>query len=99
MECVLHWFTGWSDFQKADFMKDLLDKLLPDNMESIFNSMGAMKVEDKAPSIFKCQLKLFADWFAQWTDPQRNAFLIKLRVLDSQFVIKFEEEAQRLSSN
>ncbi|XP_005112416.1 uncharacterized protein C14orf119 [Aplysia californica] len=98
MECVAHWFTGWSPLQKQDFMKDLLDKLIPNNVDSLFDSMNSLGVSDKPPSIYKCQLKLFGDWFSEWTDAERNTFVLKLQVLDPGFVAKFNEEASRLSN-
>ena len=72
-------------------------RLIPNNMESIFDSMNSLEVRDKPPSIFQCQLKLFSDWFSRWEDKERNAFMLKLQVLDSQFVARFNEEANRLS--
>ncbi|BFZ07634.1 hypothetical protein BsWGS_10673 [Bradybaena similaris] len=97
MQCVTHWFSGWSAFQKQDFQKDLLDKLVPNNMDTLFDSMKSMGVKDKPPSIFQCQLKLFSEWFSQWTDSERNAFLLKLQVLDPDFVANFNKEADRLA--
>ncbi|RUS77769.1 hypothetical protein EGW08_014474 [Elysia chlorotica] len=98
MQCVTHWFKSWSPFQKQDFLKDLLDKLVPNNIDSLFDSMKSLGVSDRLPSIFQCQLKLFSEWFSEWSDAERNDFLLKLRVVDSDFVNRFEEEAHKLTS-
>ena len=66
-------------------------------MDSLFDSMNSLDVSNKPPSIFKCQLRLFSDWFSHWTDQERNAFMLRLRVLDAGFVIRFNEKADSLS--
>lgn len=98
IQCVTHWFSGWSLMQKQDFLKDLLDKLVPDNVDTLFDSMKGLGVQDRPPSIFECQLKLFTEWFAEWSDSERNDFLLRLRTLDSEFVKSFEEEVQKLTA-
>ncbi|GFS24754.1 chromosome 14 open reading frame 119 [Elysia marginata] len=98
IQCVTHWFKSWSPFQKQDFLKDLLDKLVPNNLDTLFDSMKGLGVSDRPPSIFQCQLKLFSEWFGEWNDAERNDFLLRLRGLDSEFVKTFEEEAQKLTS-
>uniref|UniRef100_A0A0B7BUX4 Uncharacterized protein n=1 Tax=Arion vulgaris TaxID=1028688 RepID=A0A0B7BUX4_9EUPU len=99
MQCVTHWFSGWSEIQKQDFQKDLLDKLIPTNVSTLFDSMKSLGVSDRPPSIFQCQLKLFSQWFSCWTDAHRNVFLLKLQVLDPGFVASFNKEAERLAQN
>ncbi|KAL3874976.1 hypothetical protein ACJMK2_037922 [Sinanodonta woodiana] len=95
MQCVLHWFDGWSKMQKEDFLKDLADKAVPDNVETLFESMRYMDVRDRPPSIFQCQLKLFTQWFDGWTDKERNDFMIQLQQLDPSFVAEFNEHVSR----
>ncbi|KAK0050755.1 hypothetical protein Bpfe_019879 [Biomphalaria pfeifferi] len=85
--------------QKEDFLKDLLDKLVPNNIDTLFDSMKSLGVGDKPPSIFQCQLKLFSEWFSQWTDSERNDFMIKLHSIDASFMAKFNSEASRLTQN
>ncbi|XP_059148309.1 uncharacterized protein C14orf119-like isoform X4 [Physella acuta] len=89
MECVSHWFRSWTTYQKEDFLKDLLNRLVPNYLDSLFSSMGALKVKDKPPSIFECQLKLFDQWFSQWTDADRSNFIIQLQCIDPDFVAHF----------
>ncbi|XP_059148307.1 uncharacterized protein C14orf119-like isoform X3 [Physella acuta] len=82
-------FRSWTTYQKEDFLKDLLNKLVPNYLDSLFSSMGALKVKDKPPSIFECQLKLFDQWFSQWTDADRSNFIIQLQCIDPDFVAHF----------
>ncbi|CAL1530495.1 unnamed protein product [Lymnaea stagnalis] len=96
IQCVLHWFTTWSHLQKQDFLKDLLDKLIPNYVDSLFDSMKSLGVSDKPPSIFQCQLKLFSQWFSNWTDAERKDFMIKIQCIDPGFVATFNEQATLL---
>ncbi|KAH9509073.1 hypothetical protein Btru_048965 [Bulinus truncatus] len=99
IQCVTHWFKGWSPMQKEDFLKDLLDKLIPNNVEALFDSMKSLGVGDRPPSIFQCQLKLFSEWFSQWTDSERNDFIVQLQCIDTSFMARFNAEATRLTQN
>ncbi|KAH3853087.1 uncharacterized protein C14orf119-like [Dreissena polymorpha] len=92
VQCIIHWFQGWSKMQKDDFFKELLDKAIPCHLDSLFTSMQTMNVDDKPPSIFQCQMKLFNQWFDTWSHADRNMFMIKLREVDSQFVNEFERQ-------
>lgn len=94
-QCVCHWFQAWSPFQKDTFLHVLLDHVAPQNVDSLYSAMGALKVCDRPPTIFQCQLKLFGEWFADWTDKERNDFLVLLAVKDPLFVEQFNHEADR----
>ena len=83
---------------KKIFFSSSCSRLVPNNIDSLFDSMKGLGVSDRPPSIFQCQLKLFSEWFSEWSDAERNDFLLKLRVLDSEFVRTFEEEAHRLNT-
>ncbi|KAK3093775.1 hypothetical protein FSP39_020071 [Pinctada imbricata] len=96
VQSVIHWFQGWSPMQKGDFMKDLIDKAVPVNVDSLFDSMHTLNVKDRPPSIFQCQLRLFTQWFETWSEKDRNDFMIKLRIADPAFVAKFDEEVKLL---
>ena len=89
IQCVIHWFQGWSDMQKGDFMKDLVDKAVPVSVDSLFDSMHHLKVNDRPPSIFQCQLKLFSQWFESWTHSDRNNFMVKLQEISPEFIQEF----------
>ncbi|XP_071151345.1 uncharacterized protein C14orf119-like [Mytilus edulis] len=91
IECVIHWFRGWSGMQKGDFLKDLVDKANPVSIDTLFDSMHQLKVNDRPPSIFQCQLKLFTQWFESWTESDRNNLIIKLQEVSPDFVKQFNE--------
>ena len=92
IQCVIHWFQGWSRFHKQDFFKDLLDKAIPCHMDSLFDSMKSMNVNDKPPSIYECQIKLFNQWFEAWSRQERDSFLSKLRDVDPDFVEELDKQ-------
>lgn len=91
IQCSLHWFDGWSEMQKQDFMKDLIEKAVPMKVSTLFDAMNSLNVKDKPPTIFQCQLKLFSQWFNEWTDQERNEFMRQLEIKDAIFVSKFNE--------
>jgi hypothetical protein len=92
IQTVVHWFQGWSVMQKNDFLKELLDKAVPCHMDSLFDSLRFMNVDDKPPSIFKCQMNLFNQWFETWSQSERNIFMIKLREVSPSFVDEFDRQ-------
>jgi hypothetical protein len=92
IQCSIHWFQGWSEMQKNDFLKHLLEKAIPEKVCTLFDAMHALNVQDKPPSIFQCQLKLFSQWFNEWTDSERNEFMRQLEICDSIFVDHFNQQ-------
>jgi len=58
----------------------------------MFDAMEMLRVNDRPPSIFQCQMKLFNEWFDLWSEAERGALIEKLREIDEPFIIKFEEE-------
>ena len=95
VQCIVHWFASWTDSQKEDFKNDLLGKVVPNKVSTLFDAMNSLDVSDKPPNIFKCQLKLFNQWFGDWQDKERNGFLTKLEEVDPGFVFRFNEEVAR----
>lgn len=91
IECVIHWFTEWSVMQKGDFMKNLLEKAVPNHVDALFDAMHSLNVRDKPPTIFQCQLNLFTQWFETWTEHDRNDFMIRLCAADKDFVDRFKQ--------
>ena len=98
IECVVHWFQNWSPMQKGDFLNDLLDKAVPAQLDTLMSAIKTMNVDDLPPSIFQCQLKLFTQWFSEWSDRERNDFILKLCEKDSAFVEKFNEALSKACS-
>ena len=97
MQCVAHWFTGWSPFQKEEFLKDLVEKAVPHNVDNLFDAMNTLNVSDKPPNIYKCQMKLFDQWFTGWQEKERNDFLIKLGQIDPDFVSRLNQTVAQAS--
>ena len=97
VKCVLHWFEGWSAYQKQDFMKELVVKAVPEKISTLLDAMDMLNVKDKPPSLFQCQLKLFNQWFDEWSELQRNAFLQQLEYVDHDFVARFNAEVAATS--
>ena len=91
-QCTLNWFQSWSPMQKSDFMKDLLEKALPCNVDALFDAMDSLNVRDRPPSIFQCQMKLFTQWFEEWSPKDRNVFMNKLQQMDPVFIQTFNEK-------
>lgn len=100
MECVLNWFQNWSVMQKGTFLKELVDLAVQSNLDSLFDAMDTLNMQDKPPpNIFQCQIKLFTDWFQEWTDSERNAFVFNLNCIDPKFVESFNEHVNIASYN
>lgn len=91
INCTIHWFKGWNPRQRDCFMKDLVTKALPNNIDFLMDNMDAMNMNDKAPSLFECQLKLFTQWFDEWDEHERNVMLERLESTDPTFVSRFKE--------
>ena len=94
---VTHWFKSWSDFQKQDFLKNLVEKAVPQKVSTLFDAMTSLNVQDKPPSIFKCQLKLFDQWFCEWSEYERNSFMQQLEEIDQDFVNAFNAQVAATS--
>lgn len=77
-------------------MHFLLDRALPQNVDTLFQSLNGLSVQDRPPSIFQCQLKLFGEWFAEWTDKERNDFMVWLAAKDPAFVERFNQEVEKV---
>ena len=91
IQCVLHWFQSWSPLQKGDFLKDLVDKAVPEKVSTLFDALSALDVKDKPPSIFKCQIQLFNQWFEVWTDKERNDCMRMIEEIDPEFIARFSD--------
>ncbi|XP_072030755.1 uncharacterized protein C14orf119-like [Amphiura filiformis] len=96
---VLHWFSTWSPYQRQDFMSDLVNKAVPPDVDSLFDSMKTLKVNDKPPSIFECQIKLFTDWFNFWSEKHRDDFIRKLGEVAPEFVQQFHALVESRKAN
>ena len=85
LRTVIHWFTTWNRYERQDFMADLVNKATPPDVRSLLDAMETLRVNDKPPSIFQCQLKLFSEWFAEWSDQERDMLVHRLEELAPDF--------------
>ncbi|XP_005994476.1 uncharacterized protein C14orf119 homolog [Latimeria chalumnae] len=92
MRCVLHWFSGWSSTQRERFLRDLVAKAVPSKVCALLDGLEQLNVVDQPPNIFECQLRLWNQWFENWTEHERNDFLGQLEAGDPTFVGRFYQE-------
>jgi len=93
MNYLLAWFNGWSDLQKEDFIPVLAEKLSSKwaAVNGVSDSLNSLTLDNnRPPSLFQCQVKLFTDWVVVWSDDQKNYFIIRLKDIDPGFSKKFE---------
>ena len=91
MQCTIHWFKLWNPPQKDLFLNDLVTKAVPENLCALFTGLESMSIRAETPDIFHHQLRLFSQWFLSWTDKERNAFLMRLEVIDPGFIERFSQ--------
>ncbi|XP_033116260.1 uncharacterized protein C14orf119-like [Anneissia japonica] len=97
---MYHWFSSWSKRQKEYFLKDLINKAVPADVTTLFDAMQSFNVDDKPPSIFTCQLRLFTSWFEEWNQLERDKFIRHLGEIDRNFIEQFQNGIQsRLEEN
>ncbi|KAM4710371.1 uncharacterized protein C14orf119 homolog isoform 1-T2 [Discoglossus pictus] len=92
MRCVLHWFSGWSESQRQQFLQDLLCKAVPGKLCLLLQGLDSLQLCAPPPSLFQCQLRLWDQWFQSWDEDERNEFLRRLEEQDPSFVANFYQE-------
>ncbi|XP_067939264.1 uncharacterized protein C14orf119-like [Watersipora subatra] len=91
VRCILHWFSSWKQWDKEQFFKQLLDKAVPSNVDTMLDAMNSITVKDKPPSILQCQLKLFNQWFDTWSGIDKQMLYEGLTEADPAFMILLNE--------
>ena len=86
MSAVLYWYENFTSSQRDAFMKDLLCKAVPHKMFAVIDAMNGLTMDNELQSMFQCQMRLFDNWFRQWTVAQRNQFIEQLEQIDAPFV-------------
>lgn len=101
MNYFLAWFNTWSEIQREDFVKVLAGKMstngaaVPAAVNGLANAFKSMDCNsDRPPSLFSCQVKLFHDWFAGWSDDQKNYLTMRLKDIDADFFASYETYLQ-----
>lgn len=87
-DLIVKWFTEFSEMQKSDFFKILLQKYAGTKIDSdiITSLLKETQISDHPPTIFKCRVKLFDEWFSNWSDEQKEDLLTRLSTADENFV-------------
>eukprot|EP00061_Rhincodon_typus_P000659 g12349.t1 len=92
IRCVLHWFSGWSSCQRRTFVAELVKRAVPAKVCCLLEGFGGLALSDRPPSLFQCQLRLWARWFDGWTEDQRNELLAGLEELAPEYADRFYQE-------
>ncbi|XP_054153509.1 uncharacterized protein LOC128952188 [Oppia nitens] len=87
------WFAEMSELQTQDFMKCLVNKYSNSGQltdTALINGFQHFGMSDRPASIFQCRIKLFNEWFAQWSDEEKAELLVRLRNINSTFMDEFQ---------
>lgn len=93
MNYLLSWFVNWSDLQKEDFVPVLAEKMSNKwaTVNGVCASLDSLGVEGRPVSLFQCQITLFKDWVAAWSDDQKSYLILRLKDIDQAFCKKYEQ--------
>ncbi|XP_044264163.1 uncharacterized protein C14orf119 isoform X2 [Tribolium madens] len=92
---LVQWFHEWSDLQRSDFLPILAEKYANKAyVNGIVNSIANVNCQEKPMSLFECRVKLFREWFSQWSTDQKESFLKQIKEIDSSFADKLNAELQ-----
>ncbi|XP_045471128.1 uncharacterized protein C14orf119 [Harmonia axyridis] len=90
---MIQWFQEWSDLQKSDFLPIMAERYANRVfVNGIVNSLANVECRDKPMSLFECRVKLFKEWFIQWSVDQKDYFFKQITELDSTFAEKLNSE-------
>ncbi|KAK9880589.1 hypothetical protein WA026_011829 [Henosepilachna vigintioctopunctata] len=97
---LIQWFQEWSELQKADFLPIMAEKYANRvYVNGIVNSISNVECRDKPMSLFECRVKLFKEWFSQWSIEQKEQFFKQITDLDPIFAEKLSIELQSATGN
>ncbi|RWS29090.1 uncharacterized protein B4U80_01006 [Leptotrombidium deliense] len=98
---LLTWFAEFSEMQKDDFLQILVNKYGATEShdgETVANGVCGMQVTERPPSIFKCRMKLFNEWFENWNEEEKKDFLTRVKNVDEQFMELFHKTMDKTPS-
>jgi len=94
MNFAIQWFKQWSEYQKEDFTS-ILGQLLKDNVEKgakgdgvegLVNGVTTLSTDQEGPaSLFRCQVKLFNEWWTTWSSEDRDKMTALIQEADPAF--------------
>jgi hypothetical protein len=101
MGFVVQWFRSWSEFQKEDFVQVLARHLKKEGdtsaskgedlqVSSLVNGVHQLSTTGRPPSLFLCQVKLFNEWWASWSQADRDKMTAMLKDADAGFYQEVE---------
>ncbi|CAH1163866.1 unnamed protein product [Phaedon cochleariae] len=97
---IVQWFQEWSEFQRSDFLPIMAENYANKAyVNGIINSISNVDCRDKPMSLFECRVKLFKEWFLQWTTEQKESFFNQISEIDSEFGEKLNAEIHNGLSN
>ena len=106
LDYFVSWFGEFSGMEKSDFLERIAKKLNDQLETDSYNgnlTAGFKKLElnDRLPSIFKCRIQLFDQWFVEWSDDEREQLLNRIKNLDGDFSEKLDKaiETGKLPQN
>jgi len=68
-------------------------------VDTLFAAMNSVTVDDKPPSIFQCQLKLFNQWYPHWSPEERTQLFDSLTRIDQAFMDRLNQQIFEQSMN
>lgn len=91
---MVQWFAEWSELQRQDFVPILAEKIAVNGvyMNGVLSSMGSINCQDKPMNLFQCRVKLFNEWYTNWTEEERDRLVKNISDLDKTFSEKLQEE-------
>ncbi|GCC41155.1 hypothetical protein chiPu_0025402 [Chiloscyllium punctatum] len=90
--CVLHWFGSWSPCQRRVFVGELVKRAVPGKVCCLLEGLSGLALTDRPPTLFQCQLRLWARWFDSWTEDQQNQLVSRLEESAPQYAAQFYRE-------
>ncbi|KAB7499134.1 Uncharacterized protein Anas_08129 [Armadillidium nasatum] len=89
---LTEWFDSWSEMQKEDFLPIIIQAINPgDHVNGIVGGVRSMRVGERRPSLFDCQIKLFQDWYEHWTAEEKQRLLNHITSSDPEFAAKLHK--------
>lgn len=79
--------------ERGDFL-EIIAKKYNDQLETdgyngnLTVGFKRLELNDRLPSIFKCRIQLFDQWFDQWSNDEKDQLLNRIKNLDSDFSSK-----------
>jgi len=99
MNFLIQWFKGWSEFQKEDFVQILSQRMkdAEDPVNNLVNGITGLETSGRPPSLFRCQVKLFNEWWTTWAPEDREKMQSLFKEADPAFYTSVESgESQKL---